>query len=178
MRGDVLMEGGGLGLFRGRAHLSGGAFGDRLQYSGGVGHLNVTRGVDGENPARNTSGQGLSLVPDQSRDAHIRSPIWRGLVSPAQSRPASDRRPPSTGIVPGVRRLDVSSWKGRPGLQPGRPFSLRLCDDQRPPRRRAWLQRQLSGPEHQCAFPQRPGRTPAFNPTATPTGKMTEQPMF
>lgn len=58
MRGGVLLEGGGLGLFRGRAQLAGGALGNRLQYSAGFAHLNVIRGVDGDDPARNTSGQG------------------------------------------------------------------------------------------------------------------------
>jgi len=57
-RGNILLEGGGLGLFRGRAQVSGGALENRLQYSGGLAHLNVTRGVDGDDPARNTSGQG------------------------------------------------------------------------------------------------------------------------
>lgn len=65
-RGSVLLEGGSLGLFRGRAQVSGGAYADRLQYSAGVAHLNVTEGVDGDDPARNTSEQGslsLHLAP-------------------------------------------------------------------------------------------------------------------
>lgn len=58
-RGQVQLEGGSLGLFRGRAQIAGGAFDDRLRYSAGIAHLNVTRGVDGDDPARNTSGQGF-----------------------------------------------------------------------------------------------------------------------
>ena len=57
-RGNILVEGGGLGLIRGRAQMAGGARQDRLQYSGAVSHLNVTAGVGGHNPARNTGGQG------------------------------------------------------------------------------------------------------------------------
>ncbi|MFN2455911.1 MAG: TonB-dependent receptor domain-containing protein [Pyrinomonadaceae bacterium] len=58
-RGQLQAEGGSLGLFRGRAQVAGGAFDDRLRYSGGIAHLNVTRGVDGNDAARNTSGQGF-----------------------------------------------------------------------------------------------------------------------
>ena len=54
--GRVLAEGGGLGLFRGRAQLAGGN--SRLAYSAGVTHLNVVHGIDGDDAARNTSGQG------------------------------------------------------------------------------------------------------------------------
>ncbi len=57
--GEVLAEGGGLGMFRGVARGGGGALGERLVYSGGVSHLNVTRGLDGANPYRNTTGQGF-----------------------------------------------------------------------------------------------------------------------
>ena len=57
-RGNILLEGGGLGFFRGRAQLSGGTLQDRLQFSGGVTHWNATAGIGGENPARTTSGQG------------------------------------------------------------------------------------------------------------------------
>ena len=57
-RGDLTVEGGGLGLFRGLARTSGSFFRNRLQLSGGLAHLDVTRGVDGNDPVRNTSGQG------------------------------------------------------------------------------------------------------------------------
>ncbi len=57
-RGSVLLEGGSLGLFRGRAQLAGGLKDNRVQYSMGLAHLNVTNGVDGDDPARNFSGQG------------------------------------------------------------------------------------------------------------------------
>ena len=56
--GNILLEGGGLGLFRGRAQLGGGALDNHLQYSGGVSHLNATAGIGGNNPARTTNGQG------------------------------------------------------------------------------------------------------------------------
>ena len=57
--GNLLLEGGGLGLFRGRAQIAGGT--SRFAYSGGLTHLNVTRGIDDEDATRNTSGQGRLL---------------------------------------------------------------------------------------------------------------------
>src|SRR5262249_54285709 len=57
-RGDVAFDGGSLGSVRGAAHLAGGLMRDRLQYSAGLTHWNVMSGVDGDSPARNTSGQG------------------------------------------------------------------------------------------------------------------------
>jgi iron complex outermembrane receptor protein len=61
INGSVLGEGGGLGLFRSRAQLAGGARNNRVVYSGGVSFFNVTRGVDDQDEARNTSGQGRIL---------------------------------------------------------------------------------------------------------------------
>jgi iron complex outermembrane receptor protein len=59
LRGQLQMEGGSLGLFRGRGSLSGGALDDRLFYSAGLSQLNVTKGVDGDDETRQTSLQGL-----------------------------------------------------------------------------------------------------------------------
>jgi vitamin B12 transporter len=59
LRGQAQLEGGGLGLFRGRGTVAGGAIDDRLFYSGGLSHLNVANGVDGDDRARRTSLQGL-----------------------------------------------------------------------------------------------------------------------
>lgn len=61
LRGQLLAEGGGLGFFRGRAQVAGGAGAGRLAYSAGLSHRNVTRGVDGDDAARNTGGQGRAL---------------------------------------------------------------------------------------------------------------------
>ncbi|HKN85166.1 MAG TPA: TonB-dependent receptor, partial [Pyrinomonadaceae bacterium] len=59
--GSVLGEGGGLGMFRGRGQFAGGSRNNSIVYSAGFSHLNVTRGVDGHDEARNTSGQGRVL---------------------------------------------------------------------------------------------------------------------
>jgi iron complex outermembrane receptor protein len=58
--GNLLLEGGGLGLFRGHAQIAGGT--RRFVYSVGATHLNVARGIDRDDAARNTSGQGRVLL--------------------------------------------------------------------------------------------------------------------
>jgi len=58
MRGSLLLEGGSLGTFRGRAQLSGGLRKDRIQYSLGVSDTDVTGGVGGDAPFRDVSTQG------------------------------------------------------------------------------------------------------------------------
>ena len=54
-RGSLSAEGGGLGLLRPQARLSGSAVRDRLRYSLGLEHLNVLRGVDGDDRHRNST---------------------------------------------------------------------------------------------------------------------------
>jgi len=58
LHGQAAIEGGSLGLFLGRGSLAGGALGDRLRYSAGLAHLNVSSGIDGNDATRNSSGQG------------------------------------------------------------------------------------------------------------------------
>jgi outer membrane receptor protein involved in Fe transport len=58
LRGSALAEAGSLGLFRGSMRVAGGSKGDRIQYSAGAAHLNVMDGIDGDDAARKTSGQG------------------------------------------------------------------------------------------------------------------------
>jgi iron complex outermembrane receptor protein len=59
-RGSLRVEGGGLGLGRGVANLSGGVLEDRLVYSGAASHVYVTKGVREDLPYRNNSLQGSS----------------------------------------------------------------------------------------------------------------------
>lgn len=62
LRGGLFAEGGSLGYARGRVQLAGGAGeADRFVYSAALSHMNVARGVDGDDAARNTSGQGRAL---------------------------------------------------------------------------------------------------------------------
>jgi iron complex outermembrane receptor protein len=62
-RGQLFAEGGGLGFARGRAQFSGSAGNaERLVWSAGVSHLNVSKGVDSTDAARSTNAQGRALV--------------------------------------------------------------------------------------------------------------------
>jgi len=62
LRGNLLLEGGSLGLFRGRAQIAGSAGeGDRVIFSAGLTHVNISRGVDGDDASRTTGGQGRVL---------------------------------------------------------------------------------------------------------------------
>ena len=60
--GSVVLEGGGLGLFRGSAMVAGSTKNDRLQYSAGIMHLNVINGVGGDAPARTSGVQGRASL--------------------------------------------------------------------------------------------------------------------
>src|SRR5207237_6781019 len=48
LHGNLLAEGGGLGMFRGRGQVAGGTRNNSIVYSAGFSHLNVTSGVDGK----------------------------------------------------------------------------------------------------------------------------------
>ena len=60
LHGELLADGGGLGVARGVAKLAGGGLENRVQYSLGVTHLNVTRGVDGDDRVKNSVAQGYA----------------------------------------------------------------------------------------------------------------------
>ncbi len=73
MRGQLQLEGGQLGLYRGRAQLAGGFDSNRFIYSGGLASLNVTDGVN-HTPTRNFSGQGFAkynFTPNVSLGARM-----------------------------------------------------------------------------------------------------------
>ncbi len=75
--GDVLLEGGGLGLVRTVPSLRGGLAGDRLTYSGALSYIDVTEGVRGANPYRSVSPQGMlryQLSPTLSATGRV----WYG----------------------------------------------------------------------------------------------------
>jgi iron complex outermembrane receptor protein len=57
-RGSVLLEGGSLDTFRGRAKLAGEWSGGRIQYSLGVAQTEITSGLGGDSPFRDTNAQG------------------------------------------------------------------------------------------------------------------------
>lgn len=59
LHGDAQVEGGALGMLRGRTSAGGSALQNRLLYSGGLLHLNVMSGVDGNDRARSSGAQGF-----------------------------------------------------------------------------------------------------------------------
>ena len=60
LHGGIQMEGGSLGLLRGRATMAGGLWQDRLAFSAGLLHLNVMSGVDGDDRARSSGVQSFA----------------------------------------------------------------------------------------------------------------------
>ncbi len=102
VHGDVDVQGGGLGLFRGVARVAGGWLNNRLNYSAGISHLDVTEGVDDAGAARDWSGQaGLSyaLTPKIRFGVNVFGNIGflQENVSPMPTATA-----PVTGIIPAI----------------------------------------------------------------------------
>ncbi|MBV6431850.1 MAG: Vitamin B12 transporter BtuB [Bryobacteraceae bacterium] len=104
LHGEVSAEGGGLGMFRGLARMGGGALDSRLQFSAGLTHLNVTRGVDGSDQARNTSGQGslqYALRGNTRLSARLfATDAYTALNSTPFAGP--DANLPPSGLVPAI----------------------------------------------------------------------------
>jgi len=102
IHGDVDVQGGGLGLFRGVARVSGGVLDNRLGYSAGVSNLDVTEGVDEAGAVRDWSGQGsitYALKPNMRLSANLfaNTGFLQQNVSPTTTITA-----PVTGIVPNI----------------------------------------------------------------------------
>ena len=101
VHGSVLGEGGGLGLFRTRAQAAGGTHDNRFVYSGGFSFLNVTRGVDDDDEARNTSAQGRLLFR-LSQTATL-----TGRIYGARSRVQLNNSPQGIGNLPSTGIIDA-----------------------------------------------------------------------
>jgi iron complex outermembrane receptor protein len=101
-RGSILAEGGSLGTMRGRATLAGALARDRIQYSAGLAHINVTRGVDGDDPFRDTSLQGrISLRLSSSAQLSARLYAGDAFVK-LNASPALTGVLPPTGVINAV----------------------------------------------------------------------------
>jgi iron complex outermembrane receptor protein len=102
VHGDLDVQGGGLGLFHGVAGISGGAFSNRVTYSAGISHLNVSDGVDGEGAVRDWSGHGGILYALTSKirlgaEVFANTGYLQENVTPEALLTA-----PQTGIIPAV----------------------------------------------------------------------------
>jgi vitamin B12 transporter len=100
-RGGVLVEGGSLGFFRGLARIAGGFDEDRIVYSLGATHLNVSDGVDGDDATRNTSVQGRVLFRVSS-DATL-----SGRIYAADSFLQLNESPQAIGALPASGIVDA-----------------------------------------------------------------------
>ena len=101
-RGSLLAEGGSLGTMRSRATLAGALASDRIQYSAGLAHVNVTSGVDGDDPFRDTSFQGR-ISFRLSPSAQLRARLYAGdAFVKLNASPALTGVLPPTGIVNAV----------------------------------------------------------------------------
>jgi vitamin B12 transporter len=101
-RGSIGVDGGSLGSARGIARIAGGLRNDRVQYSLGLTHWNVMSGVDGRNPARNTSGQAQTTIR-LSKIASLSARIYAGdSFGFVRLSPRSLGTLPPTGIVDAV----------------------------------------------------------------------------
>lgn len=94
VRGSLLGEGGGLGMFRGRGQVAGGSGDNRLIYSAGFSQLNISSGIDGDDESRNTSGQGRVLLRLSSNTT------LSGRVYAANSRLQLNNSPAAIGTAP------------------------------------------------------------------------------
>jgi vitamin B12 transporter len=98
---NVLAEGGGLGMFRARGQVAGGSRNNGIVYSAGLSHLNVTRGVDGQDEARNTSAQGRVLFRLSP------TTTLSGRIYAANSRLQLNNSPQGIGILPATGIIEA-----------------------------------------------------------------------
>lgn len=74
-RGNLLLEGGSLGMLRGRLQVAGAAGEqDRFVYSAGLTHVNISGGVDGDDASRVTGGQwrvAFHITPKTTLSARV-----------------------------------------------------------------------------------------------------------
>jgi iron complex outermembrane receptor protein len=102
LHGSLLGEGGGLGMFRGRGKVAGGTQSHSVVYSAGFSHVNVANGVDGDDEARNTSGQGrvaFRLTPTTTLSGRIYAGNSRVQLN---NNPEAIGTIPPTGIVEAI----------------------------------------------------------------------------
>ncbi len=118
--GSLLTEGGGLGIFRGRAQVAGGARNETVSYSAGFSHFNVSRGLDDHDEVRNSSGQGrllFRLTPTTTLS---------GRVYVSNSRSEQNNNPEGIGVQPpaGIIEATPLSQEEQRRYEAGVPLSL------------------------------------------------------
>ena len=118
IHGSVLGEGGGLGFFRTRTHVAGGLSHNRVVYSAGFSFFNVTRGIDDQDEARNTSGQGrilFRLTPTATISGRIYATNSRLQLN---NNPEAIGTLPSTGIIEAIPLSLAEQLRFEAGVPP------------------------------------------------------------
>ncbi len=150
LHGNWLAEGGGLGFLRSQVLLAGGVAQDRFTYSLGLGHLNVTKGVDSDDRARNSAAQ--SYARYRARPAFVLSARLSAAntflgrnVSPSLAPNA-----PPTGAVIAIPLSPEESVRRQEGL-PFNPGNATVFPSVNDPdsRRASWLVSALFAADHQ-----------------------------
>ncbi|MEQ1947099.1 MAG: TonB-dependent receptor [Bryobacteraceae bacterium] len=100
-RGSLLAEGGTLGMARSRATVAGGLARDRVQYSAGLAHVNVTSGVDRDDAFRDTSFQGRIATRLTA------STMLQARLFAADSFGKLNGGPGQTGLLPATGIVDA-----------------------------------------------------------------------
>lgn len=123
IHGQVQAEGGNLGLFRGRGNVAGGAWKDRLKYSAGILHLNVTSGVDGQDANRSTGLQGFARY-DFTPQITLSGRFW-GSDDFVQlnNSPVTDGIPSANLPAIGAINAVALNAAGRQALLAGKPVT-------------------------------------------------------
>ena len=120
--GSATLDGGGLGEFRGVARFGAGAFDNRLHYSVGVGHQDVTNGVGDDERYRNTTGNGLidyTIRPGMIVSARLlAADVYSQLVEDPTAAPDSNLPPTGyiNAVAPNASQLKLAGQ--------GLPFSV------------------------------------------------------
>ena len=108
--GELRGEGGGLGMLRGVARVGGGLGRDRFVYTAGGSHLNVTRGVRGASPHRNSTARGFakfSFTPNLSISGRVwAADTFLGLVESPAFTESVTANFPASGYVPALALPD------------------------------------------------------------------------
>ena len=118
IHGSVLGEGGGLGLFRTRAQVAGGVNNNRVVYSAGFSFLNVSRGIDEQDEARTTSGQGrllFRLTPTATLTGRIYTADSRLQLN---NSPEGIGNLPPTGIIEAIPLSPAEQLRFEAGVPP------------------------------------------------------------
>lgn len=117
--GDLDLQGGMLGQFRGVLHVAGSALNDRLYYSLGGGQVNVTEGIDGDDRYRNSGGLAsldYILTPRIHIGFRILGADILGQLNNSPGSTPDFAPPPNAGPIPAVPLANSQIYNAEMGL--------------------------------------------------------------